>query len=95
MKANKTWNEFIKGKLAVYIETYEQYTAFVERCDKHGLSWINGRSLKSCDIWSKREPDMCLIIQSKKLCQASRFDCLRWKYSVVKFDDLIKSTAKT
>jgi hypothetical protein len=90
MKTNKTWKEFIKGKLAVQIETYEQYTAFIEKCDRYGLVWINGQPLKSCDIWSKREPDMCLMILSKKLCQGSRKDCMRWKYSVIKFNDLIK-----
>ncbi len=89
MKTNKLWKEFIKGKLAVKIDTYEQYTAFIEKCDRYGLAWINNRPLKSCDIWSKREPDMCLMIESKKLCQGSRTDCLRWNFKVMTYDDFI------
>lgn len=89
VKNENLWNKFIDGKAAVRIETKDQYDSFIESCDKNDLLWINGDKPKSFDVWSKREPDLCILMQDKEMCQASLTDCLRWKLSVVKFEDLI------
>lgn len=83
------WKGFIKGKIAVRIETKEQYDSFMDLCTKHNLMWIGRRvSPKEFDVWSIREPELCILCENKMLCQASESDCLRWRKLIIRFVDL-------
>lgn len=39
-----SWKNFKAGKIEVIVKTKEEYNEFMQRCEKKGITWLNGNA---------------------------------------------------
>ena len=88
MQTNDFWKGFLKGNLAVRIESESDCNSFLKLCVHQKINWAGGVSPTDFNVWDVKEDDLCIFCEKGMMYQASEADCLRWKKTIIKYVDL-------